>query len=701
MLPFIKMTMKRIFLGFILFLGLLIPPYPVIYASIPHISLNQVRLYVDTPIVSDNGIIFVAIRDILPSLKGSITYRSFDDAYEIKFQHDRQTCLIVPNSKEYWINNTQHFFSAPTFYKDGTLYCPVVDFFKYLGGSVETTSSNIDIHYLPELMISTFNANSLKNSYLRKLDQLHIPEFEEGKKITVVLGESQINIVKDFYFNKDILMMDLTPLLMKENFNIQVTGNRWTIEKLGKKITFFSDSKDVFIEEDGVVTTRHLIHPAVIQKDKTFIPIQSFLSACDYLPYWNSETRTLYLLSKIREVRVSEIDENLGIKILSSYPVNISEPEINKKYNSYSVILKNTNLEIQSTPPFPSESPISSVIAEKISETVSKLTIYLKEGFAKPYFQKTSFGNTVGIAQSITGIKETYEKDSIEVTITGESALNAKIQEFVSPNRLVIDIPNSISKLPQVIRSNTAAYSLIRTSLFTKEPPSTRVVIDLKEGISLKKQIQNGQKLTLSFPAPKETLSALPPPAPKPSKRIVSAVDNKIIVIDPGHGGNDPGAIAKDESQEKAYTLDISFRLKALLESKGAHVLMCREGDENPSLSDRTEFANQNKPDIFISVHINSFHKAHANGTETYYFKNEDKPLALCLQKSLMKELDRKDLGIKKARLYVLRNSDIPAALVEPLFMTNPEEFLLLSNGTYRQKIANAIYEGIVDYFKK
>ena len=137
------------------------------------------------------------------------------------------------------------------------------------------------------------------------------------------------------------------------------------------------------------------------------------------------------------------------------------------------------------------------------------------------------------------------------------------------------------------------------------------------------------------------------------------------------------------------------------MEQEGARVIMARVGDSNPSLQRRTAIANRSRSDIFVSIHVNSFGKSYANGTETYYYKYQDKQLASALQRSMAQKLQLKNNGVKRARLYVLRHSKMPTALVEPAFITNPKENRLVNSPSFREKIADSLLVGIKRYFDK
>ena len=126
---------------------------------------------------------------------------------------------------------------------------------------------------------------------------------------------------------------------------------------------------------------------------------------------------------------------------------------------------------------------------------------------------------------------------------------------------------------------------------------------------------------------------------------------------------------------------------------------MARSADQNPSLRRRVVLANRNKVDAFISVHLNSFTRPVGRGTETYYYKRSEKRLAQSIHKQLVKNLNRRNNGLKRTGFYVLRYSKMPSVLVEPMFMTNPKELELIKKTETREKIAQSIYDGLANYF--
>src|SRR5579884_8317 len=184
------------------------------------------------------------------------------------------------------------------------------------------------------------------------------------------------------------------------------------------------------------------------------------------------------------------------------------------------------------------------------------------------------------------------------------------------------------------------------------------------------------------------------------------ASNPRLIVIDPGHGGSDPGSY-RGELVEKLLTLDISKRLRDILAARGWQVLLTRSDDRdvyapNDSARDelqaRDDLANRNGARAFVSVHVNAFMNAGPHGATVYYYKPSDFALAQAVDKRIAAELDLKNDGVIKNKLYVIHHADMPATLIETAFLSNPDDRALLESAQWRQQMAQAIADGIEDY---
>jgi N-acetylmuramoyl-L-alanine amidase len=173
------------------------------------------------------------------------------------------------------------------------------------------------------------------------------------------------------------------------------------------------------------------------------------------------------------------------------------------------------------------------------------------------------------------------------------------------------------------------------------------------------------------------------------------------IMIDPGHGGKDPGAIGPSGLKEKDVNLDIAKRLGEILKVNGITVNYTRTTDIFVDLGDRAAIANRWGANYFVSVHCNAFTDRQAHGTETYCydFGGEGEKLARKVQASLVKATGlRNRADVKKAGFTVLKKTAMPAILVETAFISNPNEEKKLANSAFRQTVANGIASGICEY---
>ena len=197
---------------------------------------------------------------------------------------------------------------------------------------------------------------------------------------------------------------------------------------------------------------------------------------------------------------------------------------------------------------------------------------------------------------------------------------------------------------------------------------------------------------------------------PVASDVALSNVKNKIITIDPGHGGSDSGAVGPNGYTEKEGAFAISQKVASILNQSGAKVVMTRDSDVDvygPNASARNELqarvdvGNNANSDIFVSVHCNAFVNPAANGTQTFYYGSsyQGQRLAQSIQEKMIEANGLRDRGISTCNFYVVKHSYMPAVLIETAFITNYDEEALLSDDEWQTTMAKAIAEGINEYF--
>jgi len=173
------------------------------------------------------------------------------------------------------------------------------------------------------------------------------------------------------------------------------------------------------------------------------------------------------------------------------------------------------------------------------------------------------------------------------------------------------------------------------------------------------------------------------------------AFGQRTVVIDAGHGGHDRGGVPYQRIGEKGMTLDVSQRLKRVLQAEGYRVIMTRNSDVFVPLGTRVAIANSYRGAIFVSVHFNSSRRAGANGVETYYYRSDSASLAASIHRNVVAGAPTENRGIRRRGFFVIRRTAIPSVLVECGFLTNPQEGRLALSASYRQQLAERIARGI------
>lgn len=186
-------------------------------------------------------------------------------------------------------------------------------------------------------------------------------------------------------------------------------------------------------------------------------------------------------------------------------------------------------------------------------------------------------------------------------------------------------------------------------------------------------------------------------------------ISKKVIVLDAGHGGFDPGKVSNDNILEKDINLNITKKLQTYLEHSGSFVLNTRiddnalSNDKKGDMNERKKLANKEGVDLFVSIHQNSFSKQDVKGAQVFYYgdSEESKRLAECVQNRL-REIDNTNNREAKPNknYYLLKKTEVPSIIIECGFLSNENEKNKLNSQEYQDKVAWAIYLGILDYYK-
>lgn len=266
--------------------------------------------------------------------------------------------------------------------------------------------------------------------------------------------------------------------------------------------------------------------------------------------------------------------------------------------------------------------------------------------------------------------------DHVELQATGE--------------KTVLQLP-----LTRKLASSDYKVFVLKKDPVTKRPD--RIVIDIASN-------------SINFTPVSGSEAVIPSTPTKPTFEIGGGIKGKMITLDPGHGGTDPGAIGKQGTKEKDITLKIAMKVRDYLLDKGAQVSTTRTNDKDvygPDATDaqelqaRVDVAQTNDADLFVSIHCNASTNPDVGGISSYFFPKTDydKIAAATIQDDLTKKFALDDLGVRQANFYVNKRSSMPTVLIETAFISNQKEEKLLRSNWFQNKMAKAIADGIEDYF--
>ncbi|MEM9450879.1 MAG: N-acetylmuramoyl-L-alanine amidase [Cyanobacteria bacterium P01_E01_bin.6] len=176
-----------------------------------------------------------------------------------------------------------------------------------------------------------------------------------------------------------------------------------------------------------------------------------------------------------------------------------------------------------------------------------------------------------------------------------------------------------------------------------------------------------------------------------------------VVVLDPGHGGRDPGAVGIGGLRETTVVNDVTRQVASILQQRGVQVVLTRNTGQFVDLAPRVAIAERSNADIFVSIHANaiSLSRPEVNGAETYYYSSAaGRRLAQSIQQTILRQTGMGDRGVREARFFVLRNTSMPSVLVETGFVTGAQDAPRLNNPTFRSQMAEAIAIGILNYLQ-
>ncbi|MFU1795553.1 N-acetylmuramoyl-L-alanine amidase [Paenibacillus azoreducens] len=297
----------------------------------------------------------------------------------------------------------------------------------------------------------------------------------------------------------------------------------------------------------------------------------------------------------------------------------------------------------------------------------------------------------------VSGIS--FQDNQLMIATTGQ--VKADSFKMTGPDRIVIDLQNAEfsntfsnnSPLDQHFTgsldiSGYPDVSKIRYSLYNDNPSTIRVVIDLTHAKNYKLTNNNGLYIV-----DLNTSDSSTPANPG------GGSGKKTVVIDAGHGAKDPGTTGITGKKEKDFNLALVLKVGDILkQDPNLNVVLTRSDDTFLELKDRAKIANDLKADAFVSIHANSAGSSAASGTETYYQRDASKEFANVMHKHLVQAAGLSDRGVRYGNFHVIRETKMPAVLLEVGYLSNKNDEAALFSESFQQRVAQGIADGIKEY---
>lgn len=454
----------------------------------------------------------------------------------------------------------------------------------------------------------------------------------------------------------------------------------------------FAKEGPVTLKLNGIVVQTEV--PPVMESNRTLIPARAFFEAMGGTVSWD----------KAREV----VEVRLGMDTVQ-LTIGSRQAQVNSMEKTLDVparIIQNrTMIPVR----FVSECIGCTVGWDNATRTVSVATSAQPEEPATPVEPEKPVEPAIPETE-ITSISVAEKENYYRVTVKADKKLgDYTTSNHTNPKRFSVDIKDAMyAKNSGQINADNQVFSSVRYSQYDKS--TVRIVIDLNLNISGKvSKSSDGASLYIDFSKPEETPGTSNPATNPNLPRLDSRMADKLIVIDPGHGGDDPGALGKVNGKvvlnEKDVNLKVSLRLRELLEAAGAKVDMTRYTDTTIALRSRPETANNMNAELFVSIHNNSNTSSAPNGTEVLYFSKpsesgyniKSKELAEAIQKEMAVEVGLYNRGARQVTdLVVMKYSTMPAVIVEGAFISNDSDRAYMMTDEYVERYATAVARAII-----
>ena len=501
---------------------------------------------------------------------------------------------------------------------------------------------------------------------------------------------------------------------------LNLLGARWNADSDGRSATIYTPCHYLrwsLGSSEGTVDGRAVSWPLAVQAREGRVRV-SLRALAQFLSFRLQPTSTAgsyALVPLVEKIEMRQENGERKLVIIATAPI---DPSSSTHEGHLRIVVPGARW---AAPPRPQQLDDVTVACGGAGTDDDPLSIEIHA----PPFWKCQVASQLLPSQQVVGIVPAYvaQADQPERTLQSLTSVRSGGETFVyaqlngasrhfwqydpQTRRLVIEMPQVRSSTRLVPPAPTPELSALECEVReTSTMGLVRLRLDIGENCGFEVRMQPDADNNVRLLVRVAPQAVVPVTSLQGGDSFVPVGEGRgVIVIDPGHGGSDPGAVNRSMGlQEKDITLDICLRLKEQLTRRGWTVRLTRETDRDVSwahspdrveLGMRTSLAKEARADLFISVHCNASVSSALNGTTYHWFKAEDLSLARSLRGTLGQGTGIADHGLVRNRFFVLRHTNVPAVLVETAFISNPTDAARLADQLIRQRIAENLAEAL------
>lgn len=554
-------------------------------------------------------------------------------------------------------------------------------------------------------------------SYLRKKNIIYRVAISLSILLILFSFSAKGNISDDIklIINEETVLSDVSPII-KDNRTL--VPMRVISEYLGANVNWNNDTRTVTVEWDEsnvlklVIDSKNAIFnnivlpldiAPIIYKERTMVPLRFIGEIMEAEVNWNEKTRTVTVNKEIKNPSIdpgpdSENKYNIsdvvyrvlddGTERITIKYDSLPEYKVFTLDNPYRVVIDfaDTNMLKTSTQSI-SDSNLKSIRTAQFEEDTARLVL---EFYEKSEYKVTKYPEGNAILVDLPASEAPFSDNIISEITTTDNANYSSIK-IKTDDYLKYDVVTKTStKL--ILKFNNVNYKENSLSI----SPSTTVLKTVITGnenddLNVASTIKNVSKIYV-----KQTKTCTEIMFYKKS----NSYDGIKIIIDPGHGGKQPGTV-RDDVLEKDITLAVSLKLRDILINKGFDIGMIRDDDTYVLYTDRTSMAKDMNGDIFVSLHVNSYESSSPNGVEVHYTELNNglsKKLSTCILDAVVENTDLTRRATISGSNLAVTKGIMPSCLVEMGFITNDKDFAYMTSDGFDEIMAKAIAKGILNY---